>query len=124
MDVFDNFRRNLTLLRIEKGLTSEELSLSLGFSKGRVSNIEKSSHHRPNVEELIILSKTFGKSLEDIVHKKAKVILESYGDEGCELNKEKPFCCRMGFVSELEERIRLLVHNEKVIEEFENKGGK
>lgn len=42
---------------------------------------------------------------------------KSDGDEGCEFNKQKPFCCRMGFVGEMEERIPAAVENDKKLEQ-------
>lgn len=38
------------------------------------------------------------------------------GDEGCEYDKCKPFCCRQGFVGAMGERIREAVENEKKLE--------
>ena len=37
---------------------------------------------------------------------------KSDGDTGCEFDKDKPFCCRQGFVSEMKERIVKAVEND------------
>lgn len=37
---------------------------------------------------------------------------KSNGDEGCEFNKDKPFCCRVGFTSEMKERMNTAVGND------------
>jgi len=34
-------------------------------------------------------------------------------DDLCTYDKEKPFCCRQGFITAMEERIREAVENEK-----------
>jgi hypothetical protein len=41
---------------------------------------------------------------------------KSNGDEGCEFKKDLPFCCRMGFVGEMTERITTAVENDKKLE--------
>ena len=74
MDLFENFRKNIQLLRIEKGYSANELSIELGFSLRRVSNFEQS--HKPTSEELFIISKFFNIPTDDLVHKKAKVVFQ------------------------------------------------
>jgi hypothetical protein len=37
----------------------------------------------------------------------------SESDSNCVFDPQKPFCCRIGFVGEIEERIRQCVENEK-----------
>lgn len=37
-------------------------------------------------------------------------------DDNCTYNKNKPFCCRIGFVGAISERIREVVENEKKLE--------
>lgn len=41
---------------------------------------------------------------------------KSTGDEGCEWDAKKPFCCRQGFVDHMEERIRQAVDNDNKLE--------
>lgn len=42
-------------------------------------------------------------------------------DDKCTYNKEKPFCCRVGFVGAIAERMREAVENEKKLEQLELK---
>lgn len=42
---------------------------------------------------------------------------KSDGDEGCEWDEKKPFCCRQGFCMDLKERIEKSVENDKKIAE-------
>jgi hypothetical protein len=41
---------------------------------------------------------------------------KSTGDEGCEWDEKKPFCCRQGFVSDIEDRIKAAVENDRKLE--------
>lgn len=42
-------------------------------------------------------------------------------DDKCTYDKEKPFCCRTGFVGAIAERMREAVENEKKLEQLELK---
>jgi len=42
------------------------------------------------------------------------------GKQGCELDKDNPFCCRVGFVQVMEKRIIDAVENTKKITIFNN----
>jgi transcriptional regulator with XRE-family HTH domain len=77
IDLFINFRRNLELLRIEKGLSTEQLSNELGMTKKRIVDIEYGKKGRgvPKAKELFNIAKFFNVTVEDLVHKKAKIIL-------------------------------------------------
>lgn len=77
IDLFENFRRNLELLRIEKGLSTEEMAEKLGMSKKRIIDMEYGKKGRgvPRAKELFDIAKFLGVSAEDLVHKKAKVLL-------------------------------------------------
>lgn len=46
---------------------------------------------------------------------------KSTGEEGCEWDEKKPFCCRQGFVMDMEERIRKSVENETKLESVDLK---
>ena len=74
IDFFINFRVNVQLLRIVRGISAKELSIALGFNEKRISNFEQS--HKPKAEELYAIAKFFDVTAEDIVYKKAKVVLE------------------------------------------------
>lgn len=39
------------------------------------------------------------------------------GDDGCELDDKKPFCCRQGFCDTMEERIKTAAENDKKLEQ-------
>ena len=73
IDFFVNFRVNVQLLRIEKGLSAKELSLALGFNEKRITNFEQT--HKPKAEELYAIAKFFSVSPEDLIYKKAKIVL-------------------------------------------------
>lgn len=77
IDLFKNFRKNIELLRIEKGLSTEEVAAKLRLSKKRVLDLEYGKYGRgtPKSEELFKIAKFFGVSVEDLVYKKAKVVL-------------------------------------------------
>lgn len=77
MDLFKNFRRNLELLRIKKGLSTEEIAAKLKMSRKRIIDLEYGKHGRgiPKAEELFKIAKFLGVSAEDLVHKKGKVVL-------------------------------------------------
>jgi hypothetical protein len=44
---------------------------------------------------------------------------EAEEEHKCTFTKEKPFCCRMGFVEEISQRMRDAVKNEKIFENIE-----
>lgn len=71
MDLYENFRTNIQLLRIEKRLSSKELSKALEFNERRISNLEQS--HKPTVEELVAIAEFFKVSSDSLIHKKAMV---------------------------------------------------
>lgn len=48
---------------------------------------------------------------------------KSDGDEGCEFNRDRPFCCRTGFVGELQERIEKSVENQNLLNKAANEPG-
>lgn len=41
---------------------------------------------------------------------------KSDGDTGCTYDKEKPFCCRSGFVTAMKERMTEAVENDKKLQ--------
>ena len=41
---------------------------------------------------------------------------KSDGDTGCTFDKERPFCCRQGFVGAIKERMIEAVENDKKLE--------
>jgi transcriptional regulator with XRE-family HTH domain len=77
IDLFKNFRKNLELLRIERSLSTEELSVKLGLKKYRIIDLEYGKHGRgiPKAKDMFDISTFFGVTAEDLVHKKAKVVL-------------------------------------------------
>ena len=77
IDLFENFRRNLELLRIDKGLSTEEMSVKLGMTKKRIVDMEYGKKGRgvPKAQELFSIANFLGVSVEDLVHKRAKVLL-------------------------------------------------
>lgn len=76
IDFFKNFRRNFELLRTEKGLSKEELSIKLNMKPNRITDIEYGKHGRgvPKSFELFQIASFFGITVEIMVHAKAKVI--------------------------------------------------
>lgn len=76
-DLFKNFRRNLELFRVEKGLSTEQLSTQLGMTKKRIMDIEYGKNGRgvPKAKELFDIATFFKVSVESMVHKKARVFL-------------------------------------------------
>lgn len=77
IDLFENFRRNLELLRIDIGLSTEEMSVKLGMTKKRIVDMEYGKKGRgvPKAQELFSIANFLGVSVEDLVHKRAKVLL-------------------------------------------------
>lgn len=60
------FSKNLKRLRKGMGLNQEELSLTLGLSKGAVSQYE-SARNYPNMDTLIKLCEVFHVSLDELI---------------------------------------------------------
>lgn len=77
IDLFKDFRKNLELLRIEKGLSTEELAHNLALSRKRIIDLEYGKNGRgvPKSEELLNIAAYFQVKVDDLVHKKATVVL-------------------------------------------------
>jgi len=58
--------KRIKTLRIEKGLTQEELGVMLGFDKGTVSKMER-GENAPTAKTLLSLKKLFGVSTDWIL---------------------------------------------------------
>ena len=61
-------------------------------------------------------------TVEDLTHEIANWLgiygsCKSTGDEGCEFDESKPFCCRVGFMENIENRMRNAVENDKRLEQ-------
>lgn len=78
VDIYEKFRYNLRLLREAKGLTASAASHELGWTKHRMIDLEYGKFNRgmPKLVELTSLCSFFGVSLDDLVHKKARIIFE------------------------------------------------
>lgn len=74
IDVYNVMKFNLKLLRASKDLTAEELSIELGFTKRRVSDIESKGGASPTVYELYQIAGYFGVTIDELLHEKGRVI--------------------------------------------------
>lgn len=63
------FSNNLTYLRIQKGLSQDELSTIIGISQQTIGYYETSDSSNPKMTTLIKLSKLFNISLDDLITK-------------------------------------------------------
>ena len=63
----DKFPRTLKELREEKGLTQVELAKKLNFKNGTVISNWETGERKPDIENLLLLSRFFGVTLDHLV---------------------------------------------------------
>lgn len=75
---YDNFRRNLRILRGSQDLSAIELSDRLGLHSGsRCIDLEYGRSGVPNVWELDTIAKYFQISIDDLLNKKAVITFQT-----------------------------------------------
>ncbi|MCG2614877.1 helix-turn-helix transcriptional regulator [Terrimonas sp. NA20] len=77
IDMYENFRLNVRLLRAQQGMSQKELSESLGFSSAKISFYECDRLRRtPKMADVYAIARFFGVDPQEILFKKGKVVLE------------------------------------------------
>lgn len=75
--IFEKFRTNLRVLRGSTNLSAVELSTLLGLKSGsRIIDLEYGRAGTPSTEELIIISRHFKITIDDLLNKQAKISFE------------------------------------------------
>ena len=71
--LYEKFRTNLRVLRGKTDVSAVDLSKQIGLESGaRISNLEYGKGN-PTVEELVLITKYFCISIDDILHKEAVI---------------------------------------------------
>ncbi len=74
--VYEKFRANIRLLRAKEGWSGCEASEKIGLKNGkRIIDLEY-GRANPTMEEMILISNCFKQSIDNILHKNAKVTFE------------------------------------------------
>lgn len=77
MKQFEVFRHNLRLLRHTTGLSAEKLGKELGFDKyHRVVDLEYGRATEPKLQEVIVISKYFNVSIDNLLYNRIKIAFE------------------------------------------------
>ena len=74
--VYEKFRTNCRVLRALRGLSGCEAGEGIGLKNGKRMIDLEYGRANPTIEELIAISKYFGVSMDNILHKKALVSFE------------------------------------------------
>ena len=71
---YEIFSSNLRLLRAFKGISADNLAKELGFKKqSRLSDLEYRRSAIPKIQELEVISKYFGVTIDELLYCKAKI---------------------------------------------------
>jgi DNA-binding XRE family transcriptional regulator len=70
---FDDFRRNLRILRASVDISAVELSSKIKLKNGKRCVDLEYGRGNPSTEELLAISKHFSVSLDDLLFKKATI---------------------------------------------------
>ena len=71
--LYEKFRTNLRVLRGKTDVSAVDLSKEIGLESGaRISNLEYGKGN-PTVEELVLISKFFNVTIDDLLHKEAVI---------------------------------------------------
>lgn len=74
--LYENFIKNIRLLRAETGMSAVELAKESGIASGtRILNLEY-GRGTPETEEIILYSKFFKSTMDDILYKTATIIFK------------------------------------------------
>lgn len=74
--IYEKFRTNCRLLRAKKGWSGVEAGEIIGLKNGkRIIDLEY-GRANPSIEELLLLTKCFEVSMDDLMHKEAKIVFQ------------------------------------------------
>lgn len=68
------FGARLRLLRMERGMSLNELAVKSGLSKSHIHALEESADGQPRARTLIALASAFGVSIDDMLDYKPRLI--------------------------------------------------
>lgn len=74
--LYEKFRTNCRLLRAKCGLSGVEAGERIGLKNGKRMIDLEYGRANPTIEELLLITKCFGVSMDDLMHKEGKVIFE------------------------------------------------
>ena len=74
--MFDNFYNNIRVLCAFETISMTQLARNLSMKSGNRMVDLCYGRLQPNLEELVVLSKHFKISIDDLINKKAKIIFE------------------------------------------------
>jgi DNA-binding XRE family transcriptional regulator len=74
--MYEKFRTNIRVLRAREGWSGCKAGEVIGLKNGkRMINLEY-GRANPTMEEMLLISKCFNQSIDDILHKTIKIVFE------------------------------------------------
>ena len=74
--IYEKFRTNCRLLRAKKGWSGVEAGDKIGLKNGKRMIDLEYGRANPTIEELLLITKCFSVSMDELMHKEAKIIFE------------------------------------------------
>lgn len=71
--LYEKFRTNIRLLRAKEGWSGLEASEKIGLKNGKRMIDLEYGRANPTMEEMILISKCFNQTIDDILYKEAKI---------------------------------------------------
>jgi transcriptional regulator with XRE-family HTH domain len=72
--IYEKFRVNCRLLRAKKGWSGVEAGEKIGLKNGKRMIDLEYGRANPSIDELLLITKCFEVSMDDLMHKEAKII--------------------------------------------------
>lgn len=72
--VYEKFRTNCRLLRAKYGWSGVEAGEKIGLKNGKRMIDLEYGRANPSIEELLLITKCFGVTMDDLMHKTANII--------------------------------------------------
>jgi transcriptional regulator with XRE-family HTH domain len=74
--IYEKFRTNCRLLRAKRGWSGIEAGEKIGLKNGKRMIDLEYGRANPTIDELLLITKCFGVSMDDLMHKEANVVFE------------------------------------------------
>jgi transcriptional regulator with XRE-family HTH domain len=74
--IYEKFRTNCRLLRAKKGWSGVEAGEKIGLKNGKRMIDLEYGRANPTIDELLLITKCFIVSMDDLMHKEAKIVFE------------------------------------------------